>query len=276
MNGWIRLHRQILDWEWYSCPYTKSLFIHLLLKASWRDARWQGMEIPSGSLFCSVETLSAATGLSTRRVRTALERLKSTGEVTSRTTSRGTLLTLCKWEDYNGDDDEKDKPNDKPNDKQPTSERQTSDKRATTSEEGKEGKKGRKKEDKHVLRFARTESRDEFDAFIREVGLFANDAEWLWNKWEGNGWLNGNAPIKDWKATVRSWKEGQYFPSQKTGGQAKAWPVERTQPQEPEEEMDMMAMLRATIAKEEAELYKDHPDNWTPEEWAARQAIDNF
>lgn len=279
MNGWIRLHRKILDWEWYACPYTKSLFIHLLLKASWRDARWQGIEIPPGSLFCSIETLSAATGLSTRRVRTALERLKSTGEVTSQTTSRGTLLTLCKWEDYNGEENESDKPNDKQNDKQATSDRQAIDKRSTTSEEGKEGKKGRKKENKHVLRSARTESREEFDGFIRDTGLYANDAEWLWNKWEANGWVNGKAKIKDWRATARAWKAQGYFPSQKPNGQSQPWPKERDEsaPEEVSEfDKDYMAILRANIAKEEAELYKDHPDNWTPEEWAERQAIDNF
>lgn len=34
-------------------------------------------------------------------------------------------------------------------------------------------------------------------------------------KWQGNGWINGKAPIKDWQATIRSWKLNGYMPSQK-------------------------------------------------------------
>jgi hypothetical protein len=278
MNGWIRLHRQLLQWEWYSCVNTTRVFIHLLLTASWRDARWQGIEIPRGSLFASPETLATATGLSRQQVRTVITRLKSTSEITTRSTNRGTLITLCNFDTYNPEGDFSNQPNNQQDNKTLTSDQPAINQRLTTSEEGKEGKKGRKKEDKHVLRFARTESRDEFDAFIREVGLFANDAEWLWNKWEANGWVNGKNKIKDWRATVRAWKVQQYFPSQKTDGRCVPWPTEREDATDEvhEFEKDYMAILLAKVAKEEAELYKDHPDNWTPEEWAARQAIENF
>jgi hypothetical protein len=38
---------------------------------------------------------------------------------------------------------------------------------------------------------------------------------YIFNKWDGSGWKNGGQSIKDWKATVRSWKAAGYFPSQK-------------------------------------------------------------
>ena len=276
MNGWLRLHRQLLQWEWYSCINTTRVFIHLLLTASWRDARWKGIEIPRGSLFASPETLATATGLTRQQVRTVIARLKSTNEITTKATNRGTLITLCNFGTYNPEGEFINQPDNQPDNKTLTSDQPAINQRLTTSEEGKEYKKGRKEEIKHTYDRSRPSNRDEFYAFIREIGLYLNDASWLWNKWEGNGWLNSQRPIEDWKATVRSWKEAEYFPSQKNGGQAKPWPVERSQPAEPEEEMDMMAMLRATVAKEEAELYKDHPDNWTEEEWAERQLIENF
>lgn len=279
MNGWIRLHRQIEEWEWYSCPYTKAVFIHLLIKASWKDARWQGINIPRGSLFCSLETLAASTGLSIQRVRTALARLKSTREITSQSTHRGTLVTLCKWDDYNGDETEGNTPINTPSNNPPTYDQHASNMPPTTSEEGKEGKegkKGRKKEGEHTHNRSRPSSREEFDAYFREIGLYPRDADATWDKWEGNGWVNGGKKIVCWKSTIRSWKARGFMPSQaKPYDYEKPWPSEK-QAAEPEEEVDMMAMLRATIAKEEAELYKDHPDNWTAEEWAERQAIDNF
>lgn len=258
---------------------TTRVFVHLLLTASWRDARWQGIEIPRGSLFASPETLAAATGLSRQQVRTVIARLKSTSEITTKATNRGTLITICNFDTYNPEGDFINQPDNQQPNNTLTSDQPAINQRLTTSEEGKEGKKGRKKENKHVLRSARTESRDEFDGFIREAGLYANDAEWLWNKWEANGWVNGKSKIKDWRATVRAWKAQRYFPSQKPNGQSQPWPKERdaSEPKEVSEfEKDYMAILRANIAKEEAELYKDHPDNWTPEEWAEREVIDNF
>lgn len=55
----------------------------------------------------------------------------------------------------------------------------------------------------------------EVEAYCKSLDLPKSDAEYLWNKWEGNGWTNGKDKIKDWKATVRSWKAAKYLPSQK-------------------------------------------------------------
>lgn len=60
----------------------------------------------------------------------------------------------------------------------------------------------------------------ELKDFCTELGLPTSDAEFLYHKWCGNGWKNGTAPIKDWKATVRSWKAAGYLPSQKLNGHA--------------------------------------------------------
>jgi hypothetical protein len=65
----------------------------------------------------------------------------------------------------------------------------------------------------------RPNDRSELDDFFAEVGLTANDAEYAWHHWEGKGWRNGSAAIKDWRATVRSWKAAGYWPSQKGGAQ---------------------------------------------------------
>ena len=56
---------------------------------------------------------------------------------------------------------------------------------------------------------------EEFRAFFSSISLPDSDAEYAFHKWQGNGWVNGKNPIKDWKATVRQWKAGKFFPSQK-------------------------------------------------------------
>ena len=41
-QGFIALYRKMLDWDWYTDTNTKSLFIHLLLKANHKDVNYQG------------------------------------------------------------------------------------------------------------------------------------------------------------------------------------------------------------------------------------------
>lgn len=105
-NGWIKLHRKILDWEWFTSPSTLQLFIYLLLRANKEDKKWRGILIKRGQLVTSVATISEETKLSTQQVRTSLNRLKSTNEITSKTTNRFTLVTVCKYESYQLYDEE--------------------------------------------------------------------------------------------------------------------------------------------------------------------------
>jgi len=82
-NGYVMLHRSILQWRWYTNPNTRIVFEHLILTANWEDTVWQNMTIKRGQRVCKLETLADETGLSLKCVRTALVHLKSTNEVAS-------------------------------------------------------------------------------------------------------------------------------------------------------------------------------------------------
>ena len=99
-KGWIRLHRRLLDWEWYSDTNMVRLFLHLLLKANTNDRRWQGREVSRGSLVTSRATLEAETGLSQKTIRTCLARLITTGEIEVEATKRYSLITICNFDCY--------------------------------------------------------------------------------------------------------------------------------------------------------------------------------
>lgn len=95
-------------------------------------------------------------------------------------------------------------------------------------------------------------TREEISEFCKSSGLFPRDVEYLWNKWEGNGWTNNKQAIKDWKATVRTWKaQGDILPSQKNPN-GDRWPaaVVPEAPELPWEERK--AIMAANIAAEEA------------------------
>lgn len=100
MTGWIKLHRQFLEWEWYTDLNSKTVFLHCLLKANHTEKNWRGMIIERGSFITSLKNLALETGLSAQNVRTALLKLKSTGEINKRTTSLNTYITVVNYEDY--------------------------------------------------------------------------------------------------------------------------------------------------------------------------------
>lgn len=136
METYIKLYRKIIDWEWYTDIPTKTLFIHILLKASATGRKYRGEDIPVGSFTTSIGILSEETGLSAMQIRTALNKLKSTGEIEVKTTNKFTQVFVIKWRDYQSfiEDDNK----------QVTNEQQTNNKQITTIKESKECKEYKK------------------------------------------------------------------------------------------------------------------------------------
>ena len=128
-NGWIKIHRIITEWEWYDDPYTLKFFIHCLLSANHEKAMWHGVPIERGQFISSIGNRTLGLNFSPRRVRTCIERLKSTGEMTSQPTNRFSLYTMVKYGFYQSID----MPNDKPAVTQATSKRQARDKQETTN-----------------------------------------------------------------------------------------------------------------------------------------------
>lgn len=129
MSGHIKIDRRILEWEWYSDINTCRLFIHLLLKANWKDGRFQGTEVPRGSLVTSYNSLSKQTGLSVQNVRTAIKHLILTGEITSKQQAKFTVITVKNYDKYQLDNRVTNNPL--------TENQQASNKLLTTIEEGK-------------------------------------------------------------------------------------------------------------------------------------------
>lgn len=141
MSGFIKLHRQLLDWEWYKDLPVRILFEHCLLKANYKTKNWQGIVIEVGSFVTSFENLAFETGLTVQQVRTAIKKLKSTGEITSKSTSRYSIITIKNWNDFQESNTQ--------DNKQITNEQQTNNKQITTTKESKERKEY--KESKNIF-----------------------------------------------------------------------------------------------------------------------------
>lgn len=139
-NTWIKIYRGMLDWEWFSISEMVHLFIYLLIKASTDNKNWRGIEIKRGQLVISVATIHKETHLSEQTIRTCLKRLISTNEITSKTTNKYTLITICNYESYQEKKEETNKQINEQSNNQVTNKQQTSNKQLTTSKEYKNNK----------------------------------------------------------------------------------------------------------------------------------------
>ena len=96
----MKVHRKLVQWGWYQDYVVKDLFLHLLLTASFRESQWMGRTIEKGQVITSYAHLAEELGFSVKQIRTALNKLKSTGEVASESTNRYTIITVVNWEKY--------------------------------------------------------------------------------------------------------------------------------------------------------------------------------
>lgn len=179
-QGWIKLHRQILEWEWYSDNNCFRVFLHLLLKANHKEKRFKGIELKVGSIVTSRDLLARETGLSSQQVRTALNKLISTNEITSVTSSQGTILQIVSYEKYQIATNEI------------TNEQPTSNQQSTTN-------KNVKKEKKFII-----PTFNDVLEYCMQNNLDVDGVKFI-NFYESKGWMVGKNKMKDWKAAIRTW-----------------------------------------------------------------------
>ena len=102
--GYIIIDRSIIDWRWYTERGMRHLFEHLILMANFKDGMWHKISVKRGQLITTRCRLSRETGLTEKEVRTGLERLQRTGEIIIKATNQYSLITICNYDTYQGQD----------------------------------------------------------------------------------------------------------------------------------------------------------------------------
>ena len=184
MSGWVKIHRQILEWEWYDDINTCRLFFHLLIKVNHKERNYKGKVVSVGETLTGLDKLSCETNLSVQQIRTSLNKLKSTNEITINSSPQGTVIKVVNYGKYQVATSEA------------TDEQQTNNKRVTTN-------KNEKNENN-------IPSMEEFIVYGLEQMPDVN-TEFLtakYNSWVSNDWCTSkdgkNRPIKNWKSTLNN------------------------------------------------------------------------
>jgi hypothetical protein len=190
MSGWIKIHRKFLDWEWFNKSESVHLFLFMLIKANHKSGKWQGVDIERGQFISSLGNISTATGISVQTIRTILKKLEKTNEIELKSTSQYTIVTICKYECYQDENETTNKPI--------TNNQQTTNKQLTTNKNVKNVKNERSI-------FIEPTYNDILEYCIeRKNGVDVNK---FLNFYSAKGWMVGKNKMIDWKACVRTWEK---------------------------------------------------------------------
>ncbi len=219
MQGWIKLHRKLLNSQMYKSLNSKQrdVMINCLLLANHEGNEWefdgQIYKCHPGQFVTSLETLRRNCGMLTKvqSVRGALLKLEKWGFLTNKSTKTGRLVTIVKWDTYQQLDVQANK---EPN-KEPTKSQQSSNKAPTPN-----------KKDKNVKK--ESMYTDEFLTFWKHYpnkkGKTKAFEHWqrIKNK---NGLLNDILKTLDWQKRTKDWlkENGQYIPMASTYIYQKRW-----------------------------------------------------
>lgn len=103
-QGWIKLHRQILEHPRHSDPYWLSVWIHLLLNATHKPIKalhgGKIIELKPGQLVTGRARFSRESGVSEQVIRRVFNQLQDDGQINQETTNTSSLITILNWEEY--------------------------------------------------------------------------------------------------------------------------------------------------------------------------------
>lgn len=166
-QGYIKLHRKIIDWEWYDDINTKTLFIHILLMVNFEDKKWRGELVKRGSFITSYQSLATQTGLTAQQVRTSLKKLITTNDVTKVTSNKNTVIIVPNYNLYQS----LQQADEHTNNNEVTIKQQTSNKQVTTTKNEKN-----KKNEKNINISAQSDCKQSSMLEVNEViSLTLND-----------------------------------------------------------------------------------------------------
>ncbi len=172
MVGHIKLDRKILEWEWYKNANVSRVFIHLLLTANHKDGKWQGHEIKRGQLITGRIELSKDVGLSEMQIRTCLEKLKTTNEITIKSSNKNSLITICKYDTYQSFKNENNQQDNQLRNFELSNKYPTNNQQITTNNNVNNNKEGNKEEG--VISIFENPK-----LWEQERGYFFNDGKWI-------------------------------------------------------------------------------------------------
>lgn len=140
MDGWIKLHRSILESAVFDDLEILKIWIWLLCSVSYSSKTFifngSTVSVSAGQVATGRKKIAAQTGMDEARVYRALNVLKKMGKIDIKSTNKYSIISMVNWEKYQGEMQNiniKITANSQQNHSKPTSELQQNDIKSTSS-----------------------------------------------------------------------------------------------------------------------------------------------
>ncbi len=97
IETWIKLSRDIINWQWYHDDNAKSVFLHIALSVRWKEGFVGNTKLNAGEMLTTQCELAERLGKSRYQIRTALDALKSSGAIQCTSAKGKTLIKVSKY-----------------------------------------------------------------------------------------------------------------------------------------------------------------------------------
>ena len=241
-SGWIKLHRSMLKWEWWKDERMVQMFVYLLLSCNSEPGVFHGVSVLPGEVIVGRKMLSERLGMPERVVRSTLDKLVSTGEITKWSNNHFTKITVRNWGKYQVGNDANHKSNHltttrqqvvqpglfKLPSKMPMKAEESANRMSNQTPT--DCPSTRHKQEERIYKESissgdtkefppelsaafpkrkrkdRPESPEEVVEYCISRGNHI-DGRLFWDKMEARGWVfKDGRPVKDWRACIRTWE----------------------------------------------------------------------
>jgi hypothetical protein len=211
-NGWIKVYRQLLD-NPVVCKDSNHLavWMYLLLNATHTDFdmmfKGKRITLKPGQLITGRKSISEKLVISCSMVQRILKMFEIEHQIEQQGSNRNRLISILNWNEYQ----QVEQPTE-----QPSNNKRTTDEHLANTNKNIRIKelKNVKKDSNDIVGKPPTEkfikpTLEQVKDYCRERKNTVDPESWI-DHYISNGWLVGNAkaPMKDWKAAVRTWEKG--------------------------------------------------------------------
>lgn len=205
-NGFVKLFRKLVDWKYAQFPNAVALWVHILIRANWKDGYFMGVPIPRGSFATSLQRLADETGMNVSTVRRWLKKFEDDKQIERIVTQRCTIIKVSNYRDYQDISEEGvNTPVNTLMNKQVNNQVNTQVNNNRRKKEEKESKKERS----IVERSAPKPSLSEVESFFDDNGYEAS-AFAFWQYYEQKEWKDKRGRPLDWEEKAAQWEAREY------------------------------------------------------------------
>ena len=203
MNGWIKLHKSIMDhWLWGD-PVVIKAWLDLLLSVNYMDKKvlFNGrlITVKKGQIITSIRKLTERWGCTRRKANNIITMFAEDGMIDIKRDKGGTLLTIVNYSIYQ---DVRDTDSTTESTTQDTTQGTTQSTQHKNIKNYKEYKNNREGKSRAFT----APSIEEISIYCRERSNGV-DPQTFYDFYESKGWFVGKNKMKDWKAAVRTWEK---------------------------------------------------------------------